>query len=190
MATVFVGGSALLLAGAMAALAFGFANGEETLVWTALVASAAAAVFLVVAYFISRREMKAAQRQAAVSEMVEDEGSAARTQPMPSQEAEVKIVEADPDTESTESTEGVDAISGRASGSPTATKPTTSKKPSSPGTAAAAKPSSPSDPVVAVVSKKKFHRPDCRYAKSEGAEEMTRAAARRRSFAPCGICKP
>src|SRR5687767_8914278 len=62
MATVFVGGSALLLAGAMAALAFGFANGEEGLVWTALIASGVAALFLVIAYVLSLREVKASRR--------------------------------------------------------------------------------------------------------------------------------
>ena len=77
-----------------------------------------------------------------------------------------------------------------AAGSPTATKPSTAKKNSAPGTAAAAKPSSPSDSVVGIATKKKFHRPDCRYTKSESGEEMSRATARKRGFVPCGICKP
>lgn len=43
--------------------------------------------------------------------------------------------------------------------------------------------------VVAIPSSRKYHRPDCRYAKVKGAVKMDRAAARRR-FDPCGICRP
>jgi hypothetical protein len=46
------------------------------------------------------------------------------------------------------------------------------------------------DDVVAVPARSKYHRPDCRYARVEGAERMPRSLARRRSYAPCGICKP
>lgn len=203
MATVFVGGSALLLAGAMAALAFGFANGEDSLVWTALIASCAAALFLVVAYFVSKREMKqaAAQREPAA-----DPGTSAVTEVRPRTQDEhesFSVVSAppappEPQTEQAEQTAGeqeegssvAPAAAAMAAGSPTATKPSTAKKNSAPGTAAAAKPSSPSDVVVGIASKKKFHRPDCRYAKSESGEEMSRATARKRGFVPCGICKP
>lgn len=152
MATVFVGGSALLLAGAMAALFFGFANGEDSLVWAALIASAAAAVLLVVAYFASRREMTAARKREAVTEMVGDTGTAT-------------AASADPATGTEEASDAREETS-----------------------EAAAEPSEGT--VVAVVSRKKFHRPDCRYASSEGAESMTHAEARRRGFSPCGICKP
>ena len=44
--------------------------------------------------------------------------------------------------------------------------------------------------VVAVADRKRFHRPDCRYARVKGAEEMSVTAARRRGFDPCAICKP
>lgn len=50
---------------------------------------------------------------------------------------------------------------------------------------------SPADPeVVAIPERRKYHRPDCRYAKAKGAERMARSAARRRRFTACGICKP
>ena len=153
MATVFVGGSALLLAGAMAALFFGFANGEDSLVWTALIASAAAAVLLVVAYFVSRREMTAARKREAVAEMVGDTGDATETRERHGPATDEDADDAADDT----SEETADASE---------------------------------DTVVAVVARKKFHRPDCRYASSEGAESMTQAEARRRGFSPCGICKP
>jgi len=50
---------------------------------------------------------------------------------------------------------------------------------------------SPNDgEVVAVPERRKFHRPDCRYARVRGATKMTKSSARRRNFDACGICKP
>ena len=46
------------------------------------------------------------------------------------------------------------------------------------------------DAVIAVADRKRFHRPDCRYARVKGAEEMSAATARRRGYDPCTICKP
>lgn len=227
MATVFVGGSALLIAGAIAALAFGFADGEETLVWTSLVACAGSAVFLVVAYVISLRDLKAGRRKAAAATASTSTSSTSTDGPYATapveavstqQQSEVQSVASDagqnrtpasdagdtgteseavqdgdePETaeEGAQTDSAAPSTGTMAAGSPTTPKPSTAKKSSAPGTAAAAKPSSPSDQVVAVASKKRFHRPDCRYAKTEGAEDTTRAAARRRGYTPCGICKP
>lgn len=203
MATVFVGGSALLIAGAMAALAFGFANGEDSLVWTALVASGIAALFLVIAYVISRRELRRATRARSGSYADSDTGERPPETVAPTEENEAKEaaqqapestatserVDGDPSGEG-EDDSSVSSTAALSGASATSTKPSTSKKPSAPGTAAAAKPSSPSDSVVGISSKKKFHRPDCRYAKSDSAEEMTRATARKHGYTPCGICKP
>ncbi len=44
--------------------------------------------------------------------------------------------------------------------------------------------------VVAVPSRQRFHKPDCRYAKVQGAEAMSATAARRRGYDACAICKP
>ncbi|MGH2776595.1 MAG: hypothetical protein ACRDJT_14350 [Actinomycetota bacterium] len=50
---------------------------------------------------------------------------------------------------------------------------------------------SPNDgEVVAVPERRKFHRPDCRYARVRGATKMTKSSARRHNFDACGICKP
>ena len=50
---------------------------------------------------------------------------------------------------------------------------------------------SPNDgEVVAVPDRRKFHRPDCRYARVKGATRMAKSTARRRNFDACGICKP
>ncbi|MGH2747063.1 MAG: GlsB/YeaQ/YmgE family stress response membrane protein [Actinomycetota bacterium] len=48
----------------------------------------------------------------------------------------------------------------------------------------------PDGEVVAIPERKKFHRLDCRYAKSKGGERMSKSAARRRAYEPCGVCKP
>ena len=44
--------------------------------------------------------------------------------------------------------------------------------------------------VVALPGRRRFHRPECRYAKVPGGEEMTAATARKRGYDACGICKP
>jgi hypothetical protein len=44
--------------------------------------------------------------------------------------------------------------------------------------------------VVAFATRKRFHKPDCRYAARPGAETISRAEAVERGYQPCGICKP
>lgn len=44
--------------------------------------------------------------------------------------------------------------------------------------------------VVGVTSTGKYHRPDCRYAGSRGAERMSVSDARSAGLTPCGICTP
>ncbi len=44
--------------------------------------------------------------------------------------------------------------------------------------------------VVAVASRQRYHKPDCKYARVKEAEAMTPTAARRRGYDPCTICKP
>jgi hypothetical protein len=44
--------------------------------------------------------------------------------------------------------------------------------------------------VVAVLSTKKFHRPECRYASASTGEKMSKGEARKQGLAPCGVCKP
>ena len=73
------------------------------------------------------------------------------------------------------------------------TPATPRSRPKTEATAPAAKPverKAKQGEVVAVPDRKKFHRPECRYAKANGAERMSKATARRRSYAACGVCKP
>jgi len=44
--------------------------------------------------------------------------------------------------------------------------------------------------VVAIPASKRYHRADCRYASAKGAQTMTKSAARKEGYRPCGICKP
>lgn len=47
-----------------------------------------------------------------------------------------------------------------------------------------------SDDVVAVPARRRYHRPECRYAQVRGAVRVSRSTARRRRYEPCGICRP
>jgi hypothetical protein len=44
--------------------------------------------------------------------------------------------------------------------------------------------------VIAVPDRGKFHRSECRFASSAGAEEMPKATAKRQGLVACGVCKP
>jgi|GEM_PF-2128240 hypothetical protein len=72
-----------------------------------------------------------------------------------------------------------------AAGVGAATSPTKGRSTSKPKRKTAS-----SEEVVAIADRKKYHRPQCRYAKAAGAERITKAQARRRSYSACGICKP
>jgi hypothetical protein len=54
--TALLGGSVLLIAVSAAALVYGWLNGDDTFIWTSIVATAAAAVLVVVAYVRSSKE--------------------------------------------------------------------------------------------------------------------------------------
>ena len=44
--------------------------------------------------------------------------------------------------------------------------------------------------VVAVPSRQRFHKPDCRYAQSSNASRISRAEAEEQGLTACGVCKP
>ena len=185
MSTVFIGGSALLLAGSALALAFGFKSADETLMWTSIAAAVGAAVFLVAAYLVARRE--AATRVSAGGEVTT---GGSDSQPA----ATLTEGNTEGSREETGARTGVDGPTTARSAAPaTATGPITARsKRSGAGAPAASKPSGggSSGEVVAIPDRKRYHLPECRYAKAKGAERMTRAAARRKSYAACGVCKP
>jgi hypothetical protein len=44
--------------------------------------------------------------------------------------------------------------------------------------------------VVADPDRKRYHRPECRFARVARAQTMSHDAARARRYDPCGVCKP
>jgi hypothetical protein len=44
--------------------------------------------------------------------------------------------------------------------------------------------------VIADPDRKRYHRPECRYAGASRAQAMSLDAARARRYDPCGVCKP
>ena len=44
--------------------------------------------------------------------------------------------------------------------------------------------------VVADPDRKRYHRPECRFARASRAQPMSLDAARARRYDPCGVCKP
>lgn len=46
------------------------------------------------------------------------------------------------------------------------------------------------DEVVSVGASRRYHRPECRYAKDKTAASMPRSAAHKEGFRPCAICNP
>ncbi|MDP9069059.1 MAG: hypothetical protein M3N53_12045 [Actinomycetota bacterium] len=78
-------------------------------------------------------------------------------------------------------------------------RPESPRAPAAPAAAPAAQPTQPvplvprgddGDRVIAYADRSRFHRPDCRYASIPGGEEISRQAAQRRGYDPCGVCKP
>ena len=48
----------------------------------------------------------------------------------------------------------------------------------------------PPDDVVGVIDSKRYHRPNCRYAKAKSAQPMRSAEARKLGWKACAVCKP
>jgi hypothetical protein len=67
-------------------------------------------------------------------------------------------------------------------------KAATAAAAASPAAAASAK---KAGSVVVIPDRGKFHRGECRYVRDvDGAEVLTKSAARRQGYAACGVCKP
>lgn len=91
--TALIGGSLLLIAGSAIALVVGWTSADESLIWTSIGASVAAAVLLSLGYYRSRAE---AARRPAGGQRAEAPGAApavaappARAEPPPTQETPV-----------------------------------------------------------------------------------------------------
>jgi hypothetical protein len=179
--TVLIGASVLLIAGSAVALVFGWTGADQSLIWTSIAATAAAAVTLALAYFRSRSEPAPSQGPS---------GSTPRAEPEAAQPSAAPAATAAADAAAEQPAASPDeADAEKAADEPAADEPApTQEVPAA--TPARSKPTVRRLEVVAIASTKKFHRPECRYASSSGAEKMTKGEARKQGFAPCGVCKP
>ncbi|HEY7875075.1 MAG TPA: hypothetical protein VIG64_08140 [Actinomycetota bacterium] len=180
--TILIGASVLLIAGSAVALVFGWTGADQSLIWTSIAATAGAAVTLALAYFRSRSEAAPSRARAGGATTT----SAATAEPgarsAPAEEATTPAAEAEQAETTSEEDRAEDVAAEDAEPAPTQEVPAVAP--------ARSKPTVSRLEVVAVPSTKKFHRPDCRYASSSGAEKMTKGSARKQGYAPCGVCKP
>jgi hypothetical protein len=187
VATVLIGGSALLIATGAIALAFGFGGADEGLLWVAIAAAAAAAILLVAAYLVSLRQLRAARR-AEAAEASSGGFEVAEPAPAPAaSEGEERAPPEQAEGEDKASTEDAETAAGGdeseeedvADAAPAETPPATDQGDED---------EADGDQVIAV--RKRFHRPECRYAQSSGAEPISRAEAETQGLTPCGVCRP
>ncbi|MFN2526659.1 MAG: hypothetical protein ABR505_10445 [Actinomycetota bacterium] len=208
---ILIGASLLFIVASAGTLVWGWLNGQQTLIWTSIACSAAAGVLLLVAHFKTRRRpvIETAGSAAGGTRRAEPargglRSRLTRSRPAPAAKAEAPSAPASSVTPApTGATISAAAPTGGvvepepavvpatvgAARSRTASKPETGPAPAKRAAASRSSTAATTE-VVAVAERKKFHRPDCRYAKAKGAETMSKANARRRGLAPCGICKP
>ncbi|MDQ3957733.1 MAG: hypothetical protein M3273_05355 [Actinomycetota bacterium] len=176
--TVLVGGAALLAAGAGVALILGWSTSDGTMVWASIIASLLAACLLVVAARRTSEEKDAVAREQEALARVVATPSPPHVEPEPAPEAtDVRVARTEGHGEREELPEEREQT---AVGADEDVLPT----PAAPRKARA------KDAVVAIPDRKRFHRPECRYASAAGAEPISKATARRRGYTACGICKP
>lgn len=215
--TALIGGSVLLVVASTIALVFGWSTADESLIWTSIGASIGAGVLLIVAVVRSRKSEPVAAAAASRSETSErsrqtppkeadqpaSEASAGTPREASGDQPRPAAADRHPAGRSEDSEETAVATparpagrrkrAGAASGAPaagdgSAETAATSEKPET--SAAAASTARSTSEVIAVPDRKRFHRPSCRYASAKGAERMSKASARRRGYAACGVCKP
>jgi hypothetical protein len=174
--TALIAGSIALISLSATALALGWIMESAALIWASIAASVCSGVCLALAY--------ARSRSAALAPVPPADPDRVRVRPArpPGPDTEAfALFDKDSDMATPEVSVGAGP-----GGSPT--------RPETPSPArAASKPQGipvADDVVVAVPARGKFHRPECRFARVDGAERIPRAAARKRALSPCGICRP
>jgi hypothetical protein len=178
--TALIAGSIALISLSATALALGWLMESAALIWASIAASVSSGVCLALAYARSRSEALAPAPPA------DPDRVRVRPARRPGPDTEAfALFDEDSDMAAPAAPPEV-SVGGGPGGSPT--QPETR----SPARAAWKPQGIPAtdDVVVAVPARGKFHRPECRFARVEGAERMPRSAARKRSLAPCGICRP
>lgn len=176
--TALIAGSIVLITLSATALALGWLMESAALIWASIAASVCSGVCLALAY--------ARSRSAALAPAPPADPDRVRVRPArrPGPDTEAfALFDEDSDMAAPEVSVGAGSSPGGVS-----TRPETP----SPGRVPSKPQGTPVDDeiVVAVPARGKFHRPSCRYARTDGVERMPRSAARKRSLAPCGICRP
>jgi hypothetical protein len=163
--TALIASSILLIAASAAALTFGWIDENGALIWLSIAASVASGICLALAYYRSR--------------------AVATAPPPPTADPETVRVRPATEAPSPPPTDLFDADSGM---TPPPSPPQPTVEPTPVGAPEVS--SLGEDDVIAVPELGRFHRPGCRYAGVEGAVRLSKAAARRRAYSPCGICRP
>jgi hypothetical protein len=174
-----IAASGILVIVAFVTLIVGVFNTGLGLIWTSIAASILAAIFLALGVMQgNRRRVVPAGGPAVSTASTWTEAPAATTAVM--ERAPAPAMD-EPEEEPRPSLAAVPAAE-ESSFAPAEEKPA-----AKPRTRAAAA-SAPN--VVVVPDRDKFHKETCRYAKNPAAMTMTKAAARRQGYKPCGVCKP
>jgi hypothetical protein len=146
------------------------------LIWASIAASVLAAIFLAlgVVQGNKRRIAPAASGPSGATVSAWSEGTGTAVMEREAFPAVEPTVEERPSLTAVPSP----AMEEEAFAPPVAAKPRTRKA------------AAPAESVVVVPDRDKYHKETCRYAKNPAAMSMTKAAARRQGYKPCGVCKP
>ena len=188
--TGLITASIVLIVASAGTLAFGWFDQNEQLIWVSIALSVGAAVCLALAYHRSKREAAEPAGAAGAAPSPDDADAPESGADSPGDDDnEPRTNAATATASSTEEFSPLDAA-GEAGPAAAAGAPTANAAPTKGRDVSKPAPKPQTDEVVAVPERKKYHRPDCRYAKAAETERMTKAQARRRSYSACGICKP
>ncbi|MEA2434489.1 MAG: hypothetical protein QOG54_1946 [Actinomycetota bacterium] len=183
--TALIGGSILLIIVASVSLVMGWASTNEPLIYTSITSSVASFVCLALAYYRSKGEARKIVAAADVAEGVDplvDEEPADDQLVDASAEALAKEAEAEADEETPlAGTQAIDVV--------TDDEPSPGLEPE-PEPEPTPEPEASTDDVVAFAQRRRYHRPECRYASAGGGERMSKAAAVTRGYDACRSCKP
>ena len=175
-----IAASGILVIVAFVTLLVGVFRTGLSLIWASIAASILAAIFLALGVVQSnKRRVVPASGTSGATVQPWSEAPAATTAVMeraPAPATDDMIEEMRPPLTAVPAPE--ETFAPPAPKAPAAAKPATRK----------AVASSPT--VVVVPDRDKFHKETCRYAKNPAAMSMTKAAARRQGYVPCGTCKP
>jgi hypothetical protein len=191
--TALIGGSVLLIIVASVSLVMGWAGTNEPLIYTSITSSVASFVCLALAYYRSKAE---ARKIVAAADVIEGVESAAAIDEEPSDDALVDTTSEDavPQDEAPASTAADVEESDESAedlvlaGTQEFAAVTDDEPPRDEGSTGPDEPRS--DEVVAIAQRRKYHRPECRYAEAAGGERVSKEVAVARGYDACRVCKP